>query len=175
MAEFHFVTVWRIEAALPLVCNAITQCLRWPEWWNGMEKVEEIDPGDGDGTGGLRRFTWKGRLPYRLTFDIRVARAVPLKIIEGHASGEVEGIGRWRFSHKAPVTTVRYEWHVRTTRRWMNLLAPVAWPLFKWNHDQLMRQGGEGLARHLNARLLGGAESEAGCGVSCVPGKESAD
>jgi hypothetical protein len=37
----------------------------------------------------------------------------------------------------------------------MNLLAPVARPLFKWNHDQIMRQGAEGMARLLNARLLG--------------------
>jgi len=155
MTEFRFVTIWRIEASLPLVCEAIAQCQHWPEWWNGVEKVEELTPGVDGGIGGLRRFTWKGRLPYRLTFDIRIIRAVPLKVIEGHASGDVEGIGRWHFYYDAPVTIVRYEWQVRTTRRWMSLLAPVARPLFKWNHDQLMRQGGEGLARHLNARLLG--------------------
>jgi hypothetical protein len=36
----------------------------------------------------------------------------------------------------------------------MNVLAPVARPLFAWNHDHVMRSGGEGLARLLGARLL---------------------
>lgn len=156
MAEFRFVTVWRIEAPLIEVCDAIFHCRHWPQWWRGVEKVEEIDPGDAGGIGSLRRFTWKGRLPYRLTFDIRVTRAVPLEVLEGRASGEVEGVGRWRFFREGPVTVVRYEWHVRTTRRWMNLVAPAARPLFKWNHDQLMRQGELGLARRLNTRAPAG-------------------
>jgi hypothetical protein len=36
----------------------------------------------------------------------------------------------------------------------MNLLSPVARPVFRWNHDYVMRTGGEGLARLLGARLL---------------------
>ena len=36
----------------------------------------------------------------------------------------------------------------------MNLLAPMARPLFAWNHAYSMRQGGEGLARLLRARLI---------------------
>ncbi|MCA1656715.1 MAG: polyketide cyclase, partial [Actinobacteria bacterium] len=34
------------------------------------------------------------------------------------------------------------------------LLAPLARPVFRWNHDVVMRQGGEGLADRLGARLL---------------------
>ena len=33
-------------------------------------------------------------------------------------------------------------------------LAPLARPLFAWNHDYVMRNGGRGLARLLDARLL---------------------
>jgi len=154
MARFQFVTVWRIEAPLPRVCDAVSRCLYWPDWWRGVESVEEFDPGDEEGIGSLRRFTWRGRLPYRLTFDVRVTRIVPLTMLEGHASGEVEGIGRWRFSSEGDVTVVCYEWQIRTRRLWMNLIAPLARPLFKWNHDQVMRQGAEGMARLLNARLV---------------------
>lgn len=152
MAEFNFVTLWRIEAPLPEVCDAISHCLNWPQWWKGVETVEEIEAGDAAGIGSLQRFTWKGPLPYRLTFDIRVIKIVPLQFLEGHASGELEGVGCWHLSHCGGVTSVRYEWQVRTTRHWMNLLAPIAKPLFKWNHDQLMRQGEKGLAQMLNAR-----------------------
>ncbi len=154
MAKFQFVTVWRIEAPLPQVCDAVSHCLYWPDWWRGVESVEEFDPGDAQGVGSLRRFTWRGRLPYSLTFDVRVTRIVPLTMLEGQASGEVEGVGRWRFSREGDVTVVCYEWQIRTNRLWMNVIAPLARPLFKWNHDQVMRQGAEGMARLLNARLV---------------------
>jgi hypothetical protein len=68
--------------------------------------------------------------------------------------GELEGTGRWRLFEQDGVTAVLYEWNVRTTRRWMNLLAPVARPVFEYNHDVVMRWGGEGLARRLGVELL---------------------
>jgi Polyketide cyclase / dehydrase and lipid transport len=154
MAEFRFVTAWRIEAPLSRVCDAVSDCRHWPHWWKGVEKVEELDLGDPDGIGSLRRFTWRGRLPFRLTFDMRVTRIVPLTTLEGRASGEVEGVGRWHFSSEGTITHVRYEWQVRTNRLWINVVAPLARPLFKWNHNQVMRQGAEGMARLLNARLV---------------------
>jgi hypothetical protein len=72
-------------------------------------------------------------------------------LLEGVASGDVEGIGRWTFSPSDEITAVRYDWRVRTGRGWMNLLAPVARPLFEWNHDYVMQNGGEALARRLGA------------------------
>jgi hypothetical protein len=39
---------------------------------------------------------------------------------------------------------------VKTTKLWMNLLAPIARPLFAWNHDQVMKAGYEGLKKRLN-------------------------
>ena len=151
-AEYRFSTLWRIEAPLDLVCAAIEHSLHWPSWWACVEKVEEIEPGDAQGIGSIRRYTWKGLLPYRLTFDIRVSRAEPRIMVEGIASGEVEGIGRWRFSEQGATTLVRHEWHIRTTKPWMNLLAPVARPLFAWNHHYIMRRGEDGLAHRLNTQ-----------------------
>jgi hypothetical protein len=75
-------------------------------------------------------------------------------VLEGQASGELEGMGRWRLYTAAETTAVLYEWEVRTTRPWMNRLAPLARPAFAWNHDVVMRQGAEGLARLLGARLV---------------------
>lgn len=153
MAEFKFITEWCVGAPLAEVCDAISHCLAWPTWWKGVVKVEKLAPGDADGVGSVHRFTWRGRIPYQLTFDLCVTRFVPLAMVEGQVSGEVIGTGRWHFSHEDGVTMARYEWHVRTQRLWMNLIAPLARPVFSWNHHQVMRQGAEGLARLLNARL----------------------
>ncbi len=68
--------------------------------------------------------------------------------------GELAGTGRWRLFEQDGVTAVTYEWNVATTKRWMNLLAPIARPVFAWNHDWVMARGGEGLARRLGTRLV---------------------
>ena len=52
------------------------------------------------------------------------------------------------------MTTVRYAWAVRTTRPWMNLLAPIMRPAFAWNHDYVMANGATGLAKLLGAELI---------------------
>jgi hypothetical protein len=36
----------------------------------------------------------------------------------------------------------------------MNALGPLPRPAFRWNHDLVMRQGGVGLARRLEATLV---------------------
>ena len=48
------------------------------------------------------------------------------------------------------MTYVRYDWKVNTTKKWMNLLAPIARPLFNWNHDIVMKAGYEGLKKKIS-------------------------
>ncbi|HEY5993406.1 MAG TPA: SRPBCC family protein [Gallionellaceae bacterium] len=152
--NYNFVTIWQIEAPIQAVCEAIYYSQGWPLWWPNVVRVEEISPGDAQGIGSVCRYTWRGNLPYHLTFDIRVIHFEPLTVIEGVASGDVEGRGRWSFATDGSVTVVRYDWQVHTTRTWMNLLALVANPAIKWNHHAVMRQGGVALAQKLNARLV---------------------
>lgn len=154
--DYQFSTVWRLDAPLQAVWAVIHDSARWPEWWKNVERVAQLEAGDADGVGAVQRYTWKGRLPYRLVFDMRVTRIEPLVALEGDASGDVEGSGHWRFStDEAAHTVVRYDWRVRTNRAWMNALAPVMRPFFQWNHDVVMREGGLALARRLDAQLIG--------------------
>jgi uncharacterized protein YndB with AHSA1/START domain len=154
-SEYRFTTTWRVDAPIETVWSAIHDPSHWPQWWKSVERVVEVETGASDGVGALHRYIWKGRLPYRVAFDMRVTRVEPLVLLEGEAQGDVEGTGRWQFSSEEAATVVRYEWRVRTKRGWMNLLAPLARPFFKWNHDYVMQQGGEALASLLDARLLG--------------------
>ena len=150
MAAYSFVTRWVVRAPLERVWQAIHDSDRWPSWWKGVEKVELLRPANGPGqVGSVRRFTWKSRLPYRLTFDMTVTRVEPKSLIESRAEGELSGIGRWSFESSGGEIHVRYDWDVRTTKPWMNWLAPVARPLFSWNHDVVMNWGLEGLRRIL--------------------------
>ncbi len=162
MSYYEFVTVWRFDAPLDKVWEEIKHSENWSEWWRGVIKVEELKAGDADGIGSIRRSTWKSALPYTLEFDSEILRIEPMKLIEARAFGELEGTGLWQFEavisatgrDATSFTQVRYDWRVKTTKSWMNFLAPIAKPFFKWNHDTIMRWGGEGLAKKLNCHLL---------------------
>ena len=153
MAQYEFVTTWCVDAPIDRVFSAIEDSARWPEWWQGVRSAELLEDGDEDGVGRLWRYVWRSRLPYNLEFDSRVSRLERPWLIEGQAEGELTGVGRWRL-FEGRGTAVVYEWNVSTSRRWMNALAPLARPVFAWNHDVVMRQGAEGLARLLDAPLL---------------------
>jgi uncharacterized protein YndB with AHSA1/START domain len=154
VAGYRFLTTWLIEAPRPEVFQAIWDSERWPSWWRGVESVVTLEEGDEEGVGSVGRYVWKSRLPYRLEFDMRITRVERPALMEGAAAGELAGTGRWRLFEDGGVTAVTYEWDVRTTAPWMNLVAPLARPVFAWNHDAVMRWGGEGIARLLGARLL---------------------
>ena len=154
MANYEFVTVWRVKAPIEKVWDLIYHSENWPEWWRGVEKVEKLKEGDANHVGALFRYTWKSRLPYKLIFDMETTRVEPMAIIEGRAIGELQGEGRWTLTYEAGITTARYDWKVKTTKAWMNVLAPIARPFFSWNHDVVMGWGGKGLARRLGITLL---------------------
>ena len=151
MAEYSFVTIWRFEAPLEDVWSAIVETDLWPTWWRGVEKVELVRKGDANDIGTVKRYAWKSKLPYRLVFDMRSTRIERFSVLEGVATGELDGTGRWTFSHSNGVTTARYDWNILTRKRWMNLLAPIAKPFFKWNHDVIMEWGRKGLEKRLGA------------------------
>ncbi|HWF35360.1 MAG TPA: hypothetical protein VG295_08300, partial [Solirubrobacteraceae bacterium] len=109
--------------------------------------------GDELGIGELDRFTWRSLLPYSLAFDLRVTRVVRPYLLEGRATGELDGVGTWQL-YEGQGTAVVYDWRVRTAKPWMNLFGPIARPAFAWNHDLVMRQGGRGLAAELGTTLL---------------------
>src|SRR5918997_782176 len=153
MAAYRFVTYWQVDAPIEAVWEAIVHAERWPEWWPGVTKVVEIEKGADDGIGGIRRYTFRSRLPYDLTFDTRTTVIEKPHLLVGEASGELAGVGRWRLAERDGGTLVRYDWDVSTTRPWMNLIAPLARPLFEINHHAVMRWGGEGLGRLLGVRV----------------------
>lgn len=149
MNGYEFVSVWRIAAPVPLVWEAIRNNREWPKWWRGVISVVELDPGDADGVGAVHRSTWKASLPYKLQFDSEVERVEKFSRIEIRAFGELDGNGVWQFHDEGVNTRVRYDWRVFTTKRWMNLLAPAARPLFAWNHNTIMHWGEAGLKHRL--------------------------
>ncbi len=154
MAAYSFLTTWCVSAPIQDAWDVISESETYPEWWKGVRSVTELEAGGEHGLGSLSRLQWRSRLPYSLQFDMRITRSEPPYLLEGHASGELEGVGIWRLYEGAAGTALVYSWDVSTTRAWMNRIAPLARPAFAWNHDWVMRQGARGLATRLGAELV---------------------
>jgi hypothetical protein len=154
MADYHYVSTWQLQAPIEQVWAALNDLEHLPVWYTGVQEARELAPGDPQGVGRRVRYVIKGRLPLRLGFEATTIWSVPPRDQELRAEGELAGTGRWSLDQQGEVTTARYTWDVRTTRRWMNLLAPLARPLFAWNSRGVMLQAGEGLARFLGVPLV---------------------
>jgi hypothetical protein len=153
MAAYHYVTTWRTKAPIERVWEELVHVERWPSWWKYVVRVVELEPGAADGVGKHQRVLLRARLPsYRLGFEARTTHVQPPTALEADATGGAGGQRPLGAGPDGGGTLVRYTWDVRTTGWWMNLLAPVARPVFDWNHDQLMRAGGQGLAPRLGWR-----------------------
>jgi len=158
-AHYHFLTTWLVAAPIERVWDVIYAIERWPEWWRGVQSVTELMHGDGDGEGTVYRHVWRSRIPYAVRFDSTVEEVRQPHLILARAEGELAGTGTFRLYESPLGTAVTYDWRVHTTRRWMNAVAPVARPVFAWNHHAVMNQGGVGLARVLGVELVAQSSS----------------
>lgn len=152
--QYSFVTKWVIQAPVQLVWDSIYESAQWPGWWKGVLNVDVIEKGAPNGIDGIREYTWKSALPYKLSFRMKLVEREDNKMLRGIAFGELDGEGTWTFEEKNGISTIHYYWNVHTNKKWMNWFAFLLKPAFKYNHDIVMRWGAEGLSKKLNARLL---------------------
>ncbi|KAI9129839.1 SRPBCC family protein [Acaryochloris sp. CCMEE 5410] len=153
MAHYNFITVWDIDAPIEDVWEQLIHSEDWPQWWPAVQSVIELEKGDEQGIGNIREYHWKTPLSYALSFKTRLVRIEPPILIEGIASGEVEGKGIWELQSIPKGTRVHYYWIVVTTKLWMNLLALLLKPLMEWNHNATMKQGAQGLSQRMDTEV----------------------
>ena len=125
MMQFSLTTIWLIEAPIEAVWEAVYRSEHWPTWWPYVARVMETEPGEIGGVGNVRRYTWRTRLLYNLSFNATTTRIERLTLLEGAVCGELEGCGRWRFYRQDDITSVRYDWDVSIHQIWLRRLAPL--------------------------------------------------
>ncbi|HHJ39176.1 MAG TPA: hypothetical protein ENJ86_06940 [Methylothermaceae bacterium] len=145
LQTYNLTTHWRLHGELMAVWEILSNPHQWPEWWHYVEQVSMECPGDDIGLGAIHVHRWKTCLPYRLQFTLETTRTKIPSFVETKVTGDLQGIGRCRLRAAGQVTLVRFDWHVHTTKYWMNLLAPIARPVFIWNHARVMSAGEKAL------------------------------
>ncbi|MCU0919516.1 MAG: SRPBCC family protein [Burkholderiaceae bacterium] len=161
MSRHHFdlVSHWRIAAPADRVWAVLTAVQAWPDWWPCVLSVQTLRPGGARGLGSVQRIEWATRLPYALVIEVEAIESVPPERLRGRSSGHLRGEGIWLLSEADHCTDVTYVWRVELTNPWMRCLTPLLAPLFRWNHESVMRAGGAGLARYLGTAPLASAHS----------------
>lgn len=152
--HFDLVSHWRIAAPVDRVWAALTQPESWPQWWPHVRSVQTLRAGDAEGLGSVRRIEWATRLPYRIVTEVEALESVRHQRLRARSGGSVRGEGLWLLQADdtaAACTDLTYLWRVELTQPWMRRWAPLLAPVFRWNHDSVMRSGEQGLARHLRA------------------------
>jgi hypothetical protein len=149
MNNYRFQTVWWTPAVVNRIWEALADYAAWPTWWRGIRNVEVLRRGDESGVGTVLRQQWRSRLPYTLAFNLEMLRIESGRLLEGHASGDLEGTCRWTFIPVNGGTEIHFDVDVRTGRWWMNLPIPFAPRIVRANFETIMSWGREGLARKL--------------------------
>ena len=149
---------WHLAASKEEVWAIIADVnMSWPNWWPNCSfagSLERAEPASSSHEDILKATTahlnFKASLGYTLTITIHPTAVVSPNEIDFDAGGHLVGTGRATLTPEArEATRMDVEWKVRPTQRWMNLLSPIAAPVFRAAHAHMMRQGEKGLAKAL--------------------------
>ena len=150
ISRFQLLSRWQIPASRVEVWAALRNVNAWPGWWPYVAAVEELDAGQPDGIDACHRLHWTSRLPYSIRLVTRVSEVVPQTLLRAKASGDLVGEGCWRLADSTHGTDVEYLWSVELDKPWMQFIAPLARPVFEWNHHGVMAAGESGLRGFLS-------------------------
>lgn len=150
--KYHFVTTFTLAAPLPQVWDVILDYQQWPVWWKGVKKISVIPTKKASKDKQL--VCHIGFPFYTLYCTLTLDKVVEHNMIHILSHRDLEGIGVFTFAEKNAATTVTFTWDVKTTKFWMNLVAPLAKPIFIHSHYLVMNWFAKGLAKHLHTTLL---------------------
>lgn len=153
--SYHFITMFELATRPRHVWETLARSEDWVDWWRWLKKAEVLDQGDALGIGHVVRHQVSSPLRYRLSYVGMVTHAEEPVMSRFQADGDLDGIGQFGLEDTQSGTTlITFHWLVETPKAWMNLLAPLARPLFVWNHHRLMEDFARDLAGVMSADLI---------------------
>jgi hypothetical protein len=94
----------------------------------------------------------RGRLPYRLRWELVCLEATaPTKLVS-RIDGDFVGRGTWTITPTDTGARAVLEWDVQVRKGIVRHLTPLLRPVFAWNHHWAMRRGLERIVALSEAR-----------------------
>ena len=144
MAAYRFVDEWLVPASPEWVYGLLSCPRGYPEWWGKAFLEGEGDPGPA-APGKRARLLTRGRLPYRLRWELTCVEATAPSRLVSRIEGDFVGEGIWTISPADGGTRAALEWNVEVRKGLVRHLTPVLRPLFAWNHRWAMARGLESI------------------------------
>ena len=140
--EYHFITTWRVKAALAEVNDIIGNASDLPRWWPSVYlEVKELEHGDERGVDKVIALYTKGWLPYTLRWQFRVIESRSPYGFTLEAWGDFVGRGIWTFEPDDDDVNITYDWRIRADKPLLRYLSFVMKPIFSANHRWAMQKG----------------------------------
>jgi hypothetical protein len=153
--EYHFITTWRVKAALSEVNDIIGNAPDLSRWWPAVYlEVKELENGDERGVGKVIDLCTKGWLPYTLRWQFRVIESRYPYGFALEAWGDFVGRGIWTFEPDGGYVNVLYDWNIRADKPLLRYLSFIMKPIFSANHRWAMQKGLESLQLELARRHM---------------------
>jgi hypothetical protein len=161
-SDYHFVTVWRVAGTIDEVTAVLGDAESLPRWWPAVYlDVRTVAEGARDGVGRTVELHTKGWLPYTLRWTLRITEPVTDDGFALEASGDLDGVGRWRFRQDGPEVEISYDWRVSATKPLLRRLSWALRPAFAANHRWAMQRGERSLGLELRRRRAAGEAARA--------------
>jgi uncharacterized protein YndB with AHSA1/START domain len=153
VAAYAFVDEWLVPAPIEPVYDLLSCPRDYPRWWGDAFLEGEGDPAPA-ASGKRARLVTRGRLPYRLRWDLTCVEADAPRRLVSQIDGDFVGEGIWQLEPVDGGTRVVLEWRVDVRKPLVRHLTPLLRPLFAWNHRWAMRRGQERIVALLGSGLL---------------------
>ncbi len=151
--DYRFITHWRVKAMPGEVYDLLSDSAQVATWWPQLyRKVEVVMPGDAHGVGKIVNARTRGFLPYTLRWSFRLTESHYPNGFSLEVWGDLTGTGTWDFMRDGDHTNVTYHWNVRGDKVLLKYFSFFLRPLFRINHDYVMKKGEEGLRGELLKR-----------------------
>ena len=157
---YSFVDEWLVPAPAEEVYEFLSRPRDYPRWWGDAFLEGEGDPAPA-APGKRARLVTRGRLPYRLRWELVCVEADAPRRLVSQIHGDFVGDGIWTFAPSDAGTRVVLEWRVEVRKPLVRHLTPLLRPLLAWNHRWAMRRGQESIVAELALADRGQAGAEA--------------
>lgn len=150
--NYRFESIWMLETSIDDAFGVLLDAGETA----GTRRVEYavIERGGPDGVGRRSRYRVHSPLLYTMEFTAEATEVDPPHRLHSVVHGELTGTGTYHLNEQNGITRIRFDWNVRTTKRWMNLLGPLGRPLFVWAHHRIMDELIDAMASALNTEVL---------------------
>ena len=142
MSRYCFVDEWLVAARPHRVYELLSCPREYAAWWGDAFLQGEGDAGPA-APGKRARLLTRGRLPYRLRWELTCVEAVAPRRLVSRIDGDFVGTGTWTLTAVGASTRAVLEWDVEVRKPLVRHLTPLLRPLFAWNHRWAMRRGQE--------------------------------